>query len=549
MRKGLKIILSVFILISILLSGCKENDGGNFIFKYDITGNPRTLDPQTAAEENSLLIISNLFEGLLKLDQNGDIIAGVAGEYTVSDDGLEYVFYLREDVYWYAGKDENNENDDNDTDYEIPCTAYDFVFAFRRLFNPATKSSNAEPFFCIKNAEQINKGNITDLTQLGIIAEDDYMLKFILDYPNPLFTNLLTTAPAMPCNQALYDRAAGRYGLTAASVPSNGAFYLFKWNYDKYSSNNNNLILRRNTKNSESDRVYPYGLNFFIDEPDVAANFLDGANHSVILSGNKAVELINAGYPHDDFENSVWGVVFNTKGVFKNEKLRYALAASIDRTRLDINDTGYRIAEMLIPNIVRLGGKSFRSISEQKLYIGYDLDKAKINYEAGADEAGYKNLSGLNLLAPQNDEILKYLGYLTQQWQAGLGFFCNIKEMPQSTINSLLLERDFDFAVVKISGEYNSPSAFLRQFTGNTNNPSGYSNNEYITSITKAERAAEITESAEYYKQAEKILLDGCVFIPLCFQTEYFIYNKNCQDIIYNPFTGSINYREAKYFG
>ncbi|MDR1753815.1 MAG: peptide ABC transporter substrate-binding protein, partial [Eubacterium sp.] len=91
-------ILSLFIAFFALAS-CSKGDGGDYVFKYDISDNPRTLDPQTAVDKNSHLIISNMFEGLLKLNERGNITAGVAGEYFVSDDGLTYTFELRDDVF------------------------------------------------------------------------------------------------------------------------------------------------------------------------------------------------------------------------------------------------------------------------------------------------------------------------------------------------------------------------------------------------------------------------------------------------------------------
>ena len=260
----------------ILLSACKKNDGTGYIFKYDIASNPVTLDPQTATDSASYEIISNMFEGLLKVDNEGNLQNAAAESYTVSDDGLIYTFKLKDNIYWYDGDE-----------FEAPCTADDFVFAFQRLFRPATKSRSAGGFFCIKNSRQINDGSITDLSELGVKAIDERTLEITLDSPNPSFPVMLTTVPAMPCNREFYESSNGKYGLYGGAVASNGAFYLYRWSYDYWSTDNNNIIMRANDKNNENGDIYPRGLNFFIEEEDSYGNFLNEQSHVYIKSEAK----------------------------------------------------------------------------------------------------------------------------------------------------------------------------------------------------------------------------------------------------------------------
>ena len=69
-------------------SGCREDDGCDYTFSYDISSNPVTLDPQIADEPNSDIIIENVFMGLLTLGKDGSVKEGVASDFIVSDDGL-----------------------------------------------------------------------------------------------------------------------------------------------------------------------------------------------------------------------------------------------------------------------------------------------------------------------------------------------------------------------------------------------------------------------------------------------------------------------------
>ncbi len=529
------ILLTAFILIT--ASACSQDDGTGYIFKYDIPNNPRTLDPQTANDSSSCEIIANMFEGLLKIDKDGNIQNAVAESYNVSEDGLTYTFDLRQDVYWYNGED-----------FEAACTAKDFVFAFQRLFKPATKSKNAGDFFCIKNAESINKGYITDLNQLGVKAENDYKLTITLEKPNPSFPVLLTTAPAMPCNEEFYNSTSGKYGLYADAIASNGPFYMFRWNYDEWSSDNNNIIMRVNKKNNEKGEIAPYGLNFFIEEEDSYQNFLTEHSHVYITSGSEAVELLNMGYEYSESENKVWGIMFNTDSkAFKTSSVRKALAYSIQRDKAEIDGIGYNKAQGIIPTSINIGELSYRDLISNDCTLQYSKNTA-LSYMKEALETVDKSIwSELTLYVPDDDTIYDYISDISQQWQSELQFYCNIKRLSQNEYDNVLKNGNFDFIVADISGSSNSPSSYLSAFSSTgSSNYSNYSSSDFDGLLSKAENSATVNESAELYYKGEKKIVDEAIFIPLLTQSEYAFFAEGCQNIIYNPFTKSVIFKEAK---
>ena len=520
-------------------SGCRDQDGSGYIFKYDIAANPATLDPQTANDSSAYEIISNLFEGLLKVDSEGEIQGAVADNYEVSDDGLIYTFKLREDVYWYDGRE-----------FEAPCTAHDFVFAFQRLFKPATKSKTAGGFFCIKNAQEINSGKTSELSELGVKAVSDYELVITLEYPNPSFPVLLTTAPAMPCNEEYYISTNGKYGLYGDAVASNGAFYVYKWNYDPWSSDNNNIIMRANTKNNEDKTIYPYGLNFFIEEADSYQNFLDEQSHVYITSGAEAVRLLNMGYEYSESSNRVWGVLFNVKSsAFKSSSLRQALAYSINRDSAVTEATGYENSRSIVPSSVKLGEEDYRELVGKESYLTHSSLLADNAFDKALREVDKTYLSGLTLYVPDDDAIMDYVSTVAQQWQAGLNFYCNIKRLSATDYEKALKSGDFDFIVADISGSFNSPYAYLSSFlsTG-SGNYSGYRNSSFDVMMERAESAPTAEESAELYFQAEEMVTGDGVFIPLLGQSEYAFFGEDCKGIVYNPFSKTVVFREAKKF-
>ena len=62
-----------------------------------------SLDPHKATAAGTSEILFNVFEGLVKPDENGNLINAVASDYTISEDGLVYTFTLRENVKFHNG--------------------------------------------------------------------------------------------------------------------------------------------------------------------------------------------------------------------------------------------------------------------------------------------------------------------------------------------------------------------------------------------------------------------------------------------------------------
>lgn len=540
-KKPKKIILSLVLVsaLALLFPACKEDDGTGYIFKYDIASNPVTLDPQTAADSSSYEIISNMFEGLFKVDNEGNIENAVAEKYSVSDDGLTYTFNLRKNVYWYDGDE-----------FEAPCTADDFVFAFERLFRPSTKSKTAGSFFCIKNSEAINKGALSDLSQLGVKALDAHTLEITLNAPNPSFPVLLTSPPAMPCNREFYESADGKYGLYGGSVASNGAFYLFRWSYDRWSTDNNNIIMRVNTKNNANNDIFPYGLNFFIEEEDSFQNFLDERSHVYVTSGNEAITLLESGYDNSESETRIWGVLFNTKSkTFATEPLRQALAYSIRRDKLKLNATGYQKAEGVIPSIIKVGEHSYRELIEKESYLPYSSYLAEAAMQEALESVGKESWAELTIYVPDDDVIYSYIADICQMWQSELNFYCNVKRLSGTAYENTLQNGSFDFIVADISGGFNSPYSYLSAFSSaDGSNYSGYTNSSFNALLSRAQNSATEEESAELYRQAEEVIVNSAVFIPLLKQSDYAFFAEDCQGIIYNPFTKTVIFKEAKKF-
>ncbi|MBQ8791984.1 MAG: peptide ABC transporter substrate-binding protein [Ruminiclostridium sp.] len=535
---ALALATSVLISGTLLLSGCEEDDGKGYIFGYNISSNPSSLDPQCATDRQSFLLIGTLFEGLLKCDSEGNIALAGAESYTVSEDKLTYNFKLHQNRYW---------TDVNDFSEKV--TAKDYVYGFQRLFAPETRAAGAEDFFCIKNSEKIAKGLISDLSQLGVKAISDYELQITLDYPDSSFLMLLTTAPAMPCNEKYFIASQGKYGLTDKTTPSNGAFYLKSWTYDPWSDDNNNLILRYNKKYNEHSEIYPLGLNFFIEGTDgFLEDFYSGTSQNILLDGNKAEELIKKEYSYEQFSTVTCGIMMNSKsGIFSDSMMRYALLYATDSSSLTL-PFGYQKANGIVPPQVSDGETVYRDFAGDTPAVKPDSIKASASYRKASESISKDDLYSVSIIAVEgrDEELVNSSQDIIQQWQAKLGFFCTVEYLSESSYNNAIESGNYDLALVRVTGEFNNPQSYLKNFTS-----SGYKysamGNDYQQLLQNAINALSTEESYEQCKKAENKLLTDGRFIPVAYATEYFFSDKDCADVYYNPFSGAIDYTKAIY--
>lgn len=528
-------------LMLLTAAGCGKNDddGCDYSYTYDISSNPVTLDPQQADEPNSDLIIENVFLGLLTLGKDGSVKAGASSDHTVSEDGLTYNFKLRQDIFWI----------DND-EFEQQCTAKDFVYGFTRLFLPETQSPRAEDYYCIKNSRLFHTGKITDSSMLGVKAKGDFELEITLDYPNARFLTMLTEPPAMPCNEEFFLNSQGKYGLSDECTPSNGAFYVRRWLYTPYAGlDSNNIILSRNSKNSEAYEICPSSITFYIDDEEEFINNLLEGDSSCLAVSNDDKALIKGDFGCEEFCNTTCGMVFNRRSeLFKNSDFCMALSLLVDRETIMSEIPEFKTAEGIVPEQVSMLDKSYRELTGGCSLPGYNVNSAQSYFKKAKPDLDLNLFTGTKIIV-RNSAAETAVSYVMQEWQREFGFYCVVEVLSEDEFRYRLEDGDYDIAVMELSGKYNSPSAYLEQFgRSNTDNFTGFSDSGFEALLKQAEESADLSESAELYKKAEQLLIDNAAFVPLYYKNEYFFTVEGGTDIVYNPFSKTVDFRLAKLF-
>lgn len=556
MKKILSFITAaVLISSSTFMTACEENtgDGANYTFDYAMIGHPESLDPQFASDQCSLTIIGNLYTGLLETDDNGTLKKAAALDYNVSSDGLTYNFKIRDNCFWFIDENENEEVEDSEC---FKVTAYDFEFAFKRIFNPETCSPHREKYLCLKNAEKIINGS-ADYNEIGVHAISDSELIFELDYLSADFLTSLTFTPAMPCNEEFFYNTKGRYGLDDKSIMSNGAFFVRQWFYDKY-GHDNFVYMQRNLANTNYDKIYPTNVNFYMkDNYEEAKTAFENAESDIILSftcSDKIKEENNIKI----YNNYTIGLIANPSDpAYGNKNLRKALAYGIDKESFDgqISEDISKAYGIIPPGISNDENK-YREISSDKLAsklssdnsnIEYNPDISVSNYHDGMEQMNLQSLNNTKLLVPENLINTDHLHLVTQNWQTLFGFYIGIEEVPEDEFYERINSGEYSLAVYPLTGNYNSPISFIEQFVSK-NNDFGYTNIEIDNIVKELHKCSSYNEVADKCLEAEKIIINDFYFIPIFYKSEYEIMGKGNDNIIYNPFTKQLFFRYAKYF-
>lgn len=161
------------------------------------------LDPQQANQKDSFDLIENLFAGLTNFNhETEEIELELAESWSVSSDGLHWIFQLRDDIYWMKPSDPVSDNDEPwDTEPIRPVNAQDIVRAFQRVCNRDTGTVDAFIFFIIEGCEKVygnSAPSTEDLDSIGVTATDETTLSVTLTEPASYFLTMLALPQVRP---------------------------------------------------------------------------------------------------------------------------------------------------------------------------------------------------------------------------------------------------------------------------------------------------------------------------------------------------------------
>lgn len=473
------------------------------LYRRGAAGEPSTLDPQKTATAVEADIIYDLFEGLLTFDAKGALVPGIATSWTQSEDGLTYVFALR-DALWSNGD---------------PLTAEDFVYSFRRLLDPATGAQYASLFWVLKNGEAINRGQSKPET-LGVEAVGPHVLRITLARPTPYFLGLLAHQTAVPVHRASIE-AHGADFTRPGNLVGDGPYMLTGF------APHDRITLARNPRYHDADDVKIDHEEILALEDRAAALRRFEASEIDSYSDAPAdqISFIRARFGDQFHLTPTLGLsylAFDTrKPPFDDRRVRQALSMTVDREFLAERIWGGAMApaESLVPpGIENYGAPVFPSFHDLAPIAAEARAKALLT-EAGFGPGGKALRLELRFNTSENNRATAVA--LSAMWKR-LGVETSFVNTDAKTHFVWLRQgHAFNLARAGWLADYSDPQNFLMlaQSGSEALNYSHYSEPRFDALLGAAETTRDLSARARLLGEAEAILLEDQPIMPLMFLT------------------------------
>ena len=478
-RKGAVAIGIMMTTLAVTLGGCGragDKAGDSSRITVGIPQDIDSLDPHNALAAGTREVLFNVFEGIVKPDENGDLIPAVASEVTISPDATTYAVTLREGVKFHDGS---------------TVTVEDIKYSLDRVAGIGQVAA-------FSAVESVN-------------IVDDTHLEIVLNAPNTDFLAQLTVAiiPAAVEDPASTPVGTGPYRYVSRSPQEN----IVMERFDDY----------------WGEKAYIKDLVWKIetDNDAVVVELEAGAIDLYCRIGNeKVAQLSDHITIYEGTMNLVQALYLNNAvAPFDDVRVRQALCYATDRSAIIdfVSDgQGVPIGSSIYP--------AFSKYFTPELVDLYDhnIEKAK---ELLA-EAGYPDGFSFTIHVASNyGQHIETAEVLVEQLKE-IGVTARIEQIEwNSWLSDVYSQRNYEATVVGVDASVLSPTALLSRFVSDAgNNFVNFRSDAYDAAYAAAMAATDDAEKTAYFKECERILAEEAANVYIQDLPEYVALN--------NRFTG-----------
>ena len=158
------------------------------VFRYPLFGPMYTLDPAQAIFSVDVMLIQQLYDGLIAFDEHLNIVPALAKFWEISPDGKTYTFELRDDARFHNGR---------------KVTAEDCVFSFERLLTQGLNDRNYSYFSRIEGASAFHEGRAKHVKGLEALSENRFRITFVTPFVPALSVLSMYSSKILPKEEVL----------------------------------------------------------------------------------------------------------------------------------------------------------------------------------------------------------------------------------------------------------------------------------------------------------------------------------------------------------
>lgn len=507
-------------------------------FTVQYGSNPETLDPALNSAIDGANTIITIFEPLLLINENNEVIGGQAESWETSEDGLTWTFTMRDGLKWSDGTDLN---------------AKDFEYSFKRMVDPNTAAPYAET--CLGMIDGFEEaagfpdadGNPTaepNPDALNVKASDDgKTLTIVLSYPCSYFDKMAAFAAMSPVQQATVEANGDAWCTSPDTFVSNGPYMITDWTPSE------RIVLTKNPNyvgGWDSSKIVSDTITLLLLEDSSASYAAYNSGEAVLVKDvptDEIPSLTKAEDGGDFYVDTILGTYYVSlnlqRDAFKDAKVRKALSLAIDRDYVanTIMQGTYSAADSIVgPGIVDESG--YFHDNGNAPYISADYEANLAEAKKLLEEAGYPNGEGYPTIEYSTNDAgyhVPLAEYLQQAW-GDLGITLTINKMEWSSFTPARRAGEYDVARNGWVMDYNDPSNMLDLFcSGNGNNDGKYSNPDFDAAID----ASRVADSAEHFAQlhkAEDILMEDMGCLPIAYYNDYWLQSPTLKGTWHSPY-------------
>ena len=487
-----------------------------------------SLDPAFAKNQSIMWAVHQLFNTLVEVDSNLQIVPSLAKKWEISENRLSYTFHLRNDVLFH--------DDDVFAGAKRKLTANDVVFSFQRIIDKSVASPGSWIF----------NNKVDSVEPFKVINDSTLQLNLLKPY-NPILGIL-----SMQYCSILPREAVEKYGNDFRRHPvGTGPFQFVQWEEGQA------LILKKNKNYFEKDndgKQLPY-----LD--GIKVSFYDNKATEFLLFRQKQLDFINdidatfkdeiltkAGTLRKEWENKIelqthpylnieyLGILIDSANeLVKNspvrlKKIRQAINYGFDRKKMVLylrNSIGTPAESGFVP----AGLPSFDAVKVK----GYNYDPLKCRQLL--KDAGYpdgKGLPAIKLLTiPVYSDMASFIA--KQLEESGIPVQVEVVQ------KALLLQLTAGSKALFFRGswiaDYPDAENYLSVFYSKNPAPPNYTryNNPHFDALFE-KALTEQNDSARYdlYRQADQLVINDAPVVPLWYDKAIHLVQTNVLGFVPN---------------
>jgi ABC-type oligopeptide transport system substrate-binding subunit/class 3 adenylate cyclase len=462
-------------------------------------GEPLTLDPGKMNDDLSVLMAAQLFDGLVRVDPDRNVLPAAAARWEVSDGGKRYVFRLQAGLCWNDG---------------TLLSANDFEYAWKRNLAPATEAPMAHLLYVIQNARAFHEAEIVDPSRVGVRALDPQTLEVLLERPTAYLPHLLAHPIAYPLPRWTIEEHGAAWA-EPGNMVSNGAYELVEWDRGRRVSLRRSLLYRgRFTGNI--DRVNcPLFTDFEPVLESYAADAVDAV--SMITADPSTIARAQALYGRDLVVIPLLSTLFlifrTDQRPFDDVRVRQAFVLSVNKQAMA--DEALQGGQLARGGVVPPGMAGH----SPDIGLAYDPNRAR-RLLAEAGYPGGWDFPVVSWVCPGGATDQGVVPFLQGAWRDALGLELEARSLEWREFVAQLSGDPANLIMAGWTADYPDPDSLLRIVFHSSEglNYPRWSNLTFDHLVQEAAKITDHDKRMDLYREADRILVaEEAAVLPLSY--------------------------------